>query len=124
MNRKAPIWIPITIALIFLVSGGFSGNYFLEYKKEVEEKIRKNDSIYAVRELKIDSLINISEQEEAFSNKLRLETERLRIINNNIYYELKNRKAEVFIIDTAFISNARRISESSHRFYRSNDSIR
>lgn len=125
MNRKIPIWKPIVIALFILLSGFFSGNHFYkQLKKELQEQIEDNKLIIEQSQKTQDSLISIAAQERNYADRLRSDNEQLTRRNNSLYYQLKRRNAQVFIIDTTFISNARRISESSDRFYQRNDTIR
>ena len=124
MNRKIPIWIPIIIVLLFILSG-FGGNHlYKQLKKELQEQIEDNKLIIEQSQKTQDSLISIAAQERNYADRLRSDNEQLTRRNNSLYYQLQRRNAQVFIIDTTFISNARRISESSDRFYQRNDTIR
>ena len=124
MNRKIPIWIPIIIVLLFILSG-FGGNHFYkQLKKELQEQIEDNKLIIEQSQKTQDSLIIIADQERNYADRLRSDNEQLTRRNNSLYYQLQRRNAQVFIIDTSFIYNARRINSSVNRFNKENDTIR
>lgn len=125
MNRKIPIWILFSIVLLLLISGGFGGNYFYKnYKDEIKREKKVQDSILNLSRIKEDSLISNIKDLHKYTNELRAENDKLHSRNNNLYYELKKRNQQVFIIDSDFMSNAKRIKSSTDRFYKANDTIK
>ena len=124
MNRKVSIlWIIIPLLIIVLSSFGVYDAY-KAIKDDLNASIDENKQLIEQSKKIEDSLIKQAENERYYSDLLREENDKLQKRNNSLYYQLKRRNAQVFVIDTAFISNARRISESSSRFYKRNDTIR
>ena len=125
MKYKVPLWAVLVLVLVIVLSGVFGGNYFYkDYKEQLQREQQKIDSLYNVSKKREDSLMRITQEQKEFADGLRRRNNELRYANNNLYNELKKRNRQIFVIDTAFMSNARRISKSTDRFYKANDTIR
>lgn len=123
--RKRLLIVFGAILLIILISGGFTGNHYRKaYKAAIKKQVQKNDSIIQSSLKKEDSLIQLAQLQINYTDQLREENDQLYLRNDNLYNELRKRNEKVFIIDTDFMSNARRISDGVHRFYTSRDTLR
>lgn len=124
-QRKRLFIVFGVILLVFLISGGFTGNHYRKaYKAEIKKQVQKNDSIIQSSLKKEDSLIQLAQLQINYTDQLRQENDQLYLRNDNLYNELRRRNEKVFIIDNDFMSNARRISDGVDRFYKSRDTLR
>lgn len=125
MKRQIPLWVILVVVAILLVANGIGGAYFYkDFKKQIQEHQKENELQIKASEVREDSLTGLIDQQKQQADVLRNANERLQQQNNSLYYELKKRRKNLFIVDSDFMSNARRLSESTDRFYKSNDSIR
>ena len=124
-SKIKPIHVLSGVLVLFLICSGFGGNYFKnEYDTLIDDLKRQNESIFNASVKTKDSLLEITQNQKLFSDNLRDQNNALQSRNNNLYYELQKRNKQIFVIDTSFILNANRISNSTDRFYKRNDSIR
>tara|TARA_R110000823_G_scaffold306482_2_gene428913 strand:- start:316 stop:705 length:390 start_codon:yes stop_codon:yes gene_type:complete len=120
--RKRYLYVAVgVIVLIFVLAGGKGVGV---YKDVLERFKKKNDSLILVHQKRTDSLITIADQTYIYADEIIQENDLLRNRNNRLNYENKQKAKSLRVIDTIFISNARRISNSTDRFYKENDSIR
>lgn len=125
MKRQIPLWVVLVVVAILLVANGIGGTYFYkDFKKQIQEQQKENEMQIKASEVREDSLTGLIDQQKQQADVLRNANERLQQQNNSLYYELKKRRKNLFIVDSDFMSNARRLSESTDRFYKANDTIR
>ena len=124
-QRKRLIFIFSGVILVILMSGGFAGNHYRKaFKKQINKEISQKDSIISASKIKEDSLIQLSTIQIDYADQIREQNDQLQLRNNNLYYELKKRNKQVFIIDTSFVVNANRISNRVNRFQERKDTLR
>tara|TARA_R110000803_G_scaffold78075_5_gene143159 strand:+ start:5698 stop:6105 length:408 start_codon:yes stop_codon:yes gene_type:complete len=125
-KTKKVLYIVIGLLVLILVLGGFGGNNYLNNanKKAAERVIEVQDSIQADSQKKQDALVKLKEEGFESANIWMQKSGELEIKNWRLNEKLKKRERERLAIDTVFMSNGRRISESSNRFYQSDDSLR
>lgn len=114
-------WGLVVIALIafhFLRGSDDAGKEF------IEEEIRKRDSIAKIKEVQFDSVVDLANYLENQADYMRDENDQLRRRNRNLIHQVNEKAKTLRVIDSDFMRNARRISNSSSRFYKPNDSIR
>lgn len=125
MKKQIPLWVVLAFGLIIIVGSGFTGNYFYrQLENELNSQIETKEEELKQSRKKVDSLNDLSDEYKSTADELRNTANRLQTVNNNLYYELQKRKKNAFVLDSDFVSNAKRIAESSNRFYKENDTIR
>lgn len=123
-NRKYLKYGLLGLILLAIMFGSFKGGKYRsdkfwerEMKQEEEEKAlieKERDSFYGLYESTIEQ-----------ADLIRFENDDLRRRNEQLYYEIRKKAREIIVYrDTAFMSNARYISNSTDRFYKAGDSIR
>ena len=125
MKRQVSLWIVLAVVCILLLVNGIGGTYFYrDFKKQIQDNQKENEALIKASEAREDSLTGLVDQQKHQADVLRHANDQLQQQNNSLYYELKKRRKNLFIVDSDFMSNARRISESTDRFYKANDTLR
>jgi len=112
------------LGIILLTSGVGAGKGWKYHKNALKAKNKQFDSIQKLGEervlLYLDSMTyfqnRASEKDEEIYS--------LRQNNYRLYEDLKKREAQLHVIDTSFMVNAKRITRSTDRFYLSNNDPR
>lgn len=94
------------------------------YKGFLKQTEKREDSLIANSQFKQDSLIVIISKGETKYDAQQQQINYLEQQNRYLYATIKKREASNRVVDTSFIVNAKRISESSNRFYQKNDTTR
>lgn len=116
-NGLTLIILVIALGLLFFQNN----NHNLDY---IERELFLKDSLIEVSKLRQDSLDLVISDGKVEASDWEAKWKESELRNKRKNEKIKKLEKTLSTPDTVFISNARRISESSNRFYESNDSIR
>jgi hypothetical protein len=117
--------IQIIVGAVVLLIILFSGNKGLNmYDNLIDRFNATQDSLMENSVYKQDSLNKIIEQGKGNAIYWEDKWKSSEIKNWRLNEKIKKMEISLNVVDTVFISNAKRISRSSDRFYKTNDTIR
>jgi len=115
----------IIVGAVVLLIILFSGNKGLNmYDNLIDRFNATQDSLMEDSVYKQDSLNKIIEQGKGNAIYWEDKWKSSEIKNWRLNEKIKKMEISLNVVDTVFISNAKRISRSSDRFYKTNDTIR
>lgn len=114
-GKYFPTLVIVVLILVILIGGG---NGYRYHKRSLKTQISKKDSTIAVIQSQKDSAMSVATRDYLKYVDSEAKLGQLRNANRKLYATIKTIENRLAIIDTGFMVNARRISESSDRFYK------